>query len=127
MTVETAIAFATFFLENDHVFTFHEGINYLAYYLCAFYSRSTYLNCAFSVNEKNLVKFYSCAFFHISDVVNKQLLASLGAELLSLDFYNCVHLLIVLKVGPYGGQGLCALALICAFRKNCGCKVNTKL
>ena len=92
MTVETAIAFATFFLENDHMFTLYKGINYLTHYLSAFYCRSTYLNCAFSVNEKNLLKFYCCAFFHISDVVNIQLLASFGAELLSLNFYNCVHL-----------------------------------
>ena len=92
MAIETAIAFATFFLENNHVFTFHEGINYLANYLCALNGGSTYGYITFSVNEQNLVKFYLVAFVHISDVMNIQFLASLGAELLSLDFYNCVHL-----------------------------------
>jgi hypothetical protein len=26
-----------------------------------------------------------------AEIVNKQILAGLGAELLSLNFYNCVH------------------------------------
>lgn len=94
MTVETAIAFATFFLENDYVFTLYEGINNLAYYLCTFYCGCTYGYVTVSVNEKNLVKFYCVAFVHLGEVMNIQLLASLGAELLSLDFYNCVHLIL---------------------------------
>jgi len=94
MTVETAITFTTFFLENDYVFTLYEGIYYLAYYLCTFYGGCTYGNSTVCVNEKNLVKFYGCAFAHLSEVMNIQLLACLGAELLSLDFYNCVHLIL---------------------------------
>ena len=92
MTVETAIAFATSFLEDDHVFTLYEGINDLAYYLGALYGGGTYLDSTVSVNEEDLVELYGVAFVHISDVMNIQFLASLGAELLSLNLYNCVHL-----------------------------------
>ena len=72
MTVQTAIAFATFLLEDDHVFTFHEGSLYLANNLCTFDGRCANLNGTVGIYE--------------------QLLALLGTELLSLNFYNCVHL-----------------------------------
>ena len=55
MAVETAIAFATLLLEDNHVFTFHEGSLHLANNLCALYGRSAYLHCAVSVNQENLV------------------------------------------------------------------------
>lgn len=93
MTVQTAIAFATFFLKNDHVFTFHEFFFYLANYFCTFYGGCTYLNSAFSVNKKNLVEFHCFTFLGFSDVMNEQVLACFGFELLSLNFYNCVHLI----------------------------------
>ncbi len=76
MTVQTAIAFATFLLENDNVFTFHEGSLYLANNLCTFDGRCANLNGTVGIYE-----------------VDIQLLALLGTELLSLNFYNCVHLL----------------------------------
>ncbi len=73
MTVQTAIAFATFLLENDDVFTFHEGSLYLANNLCTFDGRCANLNGTVGIYEI-------------------QLLAGLDTELLSLNFYNCVHL-----------------------------------
>ena len=92
MTVKTAIAFATFFLENDHVFTFYEFFCYLANYFCTFYGGCTYLHSAIGVNQQHFAEFYSVAFLCIGDVMNKQVLAGFGFELLSLNFYNCVHL-----------------------------------
>ncbi len=92
MAVEAAIAFATFFLENDHVFTLNEGINHLANNLGALNGGSPNGYSTFGVNQQNLVELYCVAFVHIGDVMNIQLLACFGAELLSLDFYNCVHL-----------------------------------
>ena len=41
MTVQTAIAFATFFLENKNFITFHEGTFNLANNFCSFYGRGT--------------------------------------------------------------------------------------
>ncbi len=116
MTIETAIAFATFLLENDYVLTLNEGINHLANNLSTLYGGGTYGYVTIGVNQQNLVELYCVAFVHIGDVMNIQLLASLGAELLSLDFYNCVHLIIVLKVGPCGGSDPAVCALICAYR-----------
>lgn len=93
MAVKTAIAFATFFLENNHVLTLYEFFFYLANYLCAFYGGRTYLNSAFCVNEQHFVELYFFAFLCVGDVVNEQVLTSFSLELLSLNFYNCVHLI----------------------------------
>lgn len=58
MAVETAIALAATFLENDHVLTFHEGSLYLANNLCTFDGRCTNLDGTVGVNEQDLVEFY---------------------------------------------------------------------
>ena len=94
MPVQTAIAFATFFLKNDYMFTFHEGSFYLANYFCTFNSGCTHFHSTIGIDEENFVKFYRIAFFFFfSEVMNKQFLARFGLELLSLNVYNCVHLI----------------------------------
>lgn len=93
MAVESAVAFATFLLENDHVFTFNKGFCHFANHLSTFYSRSAYCNVALSVYEKHLGEFHRIAglsFF--AKIVDIQVFACFGLELLSLNFYNCVHL-----------------------------------
>ena len=96
MTVQTAIAFTTFLLENDNVFTFHEGSLYLANNLCTFDGRCANLNGTVGIHEQNAVKLYRVAFLVlVAEIVDIQLLAGLDTELLSLNFYNCVHLRIV--------------------------------
>ena len=93
MTVETAIAFATFLLEDDNVFTFHEGSLYLANNLCTFDGRCANLNGTVGIHEQDAVELYRVAFLAIvAEVVDIQLLAGLDTELLSLNLYNCVHL-----------------------------------
>ena len=93
MTVQTAIAFATLLLEDNHVFTFHEGSLYLANNLCTFDGRCANLNGTVGIHEQDAVKLYRVTFLAlVAEIVNIQLLALLGAELLSLNFYNCVHL-----------------------------------
>ena len=94
MAVETAIAFATFLLENDHVLTLHERSFHLAYNLGTFYGRCAHCHSTVGIYEQNLVELYSVTFvLLVAEIVNIQLLAGLGAELLSLNFYNCVHLI----------------------------------
>ncbi len=96
MAVETAIALAAFLLEDDHVFTFHEGSLYLANNLCAFDGRRANLNGTVGIHEQDTVKLYRVTFLAlVAEIVDIQLLALLGTELLSLNFYNCVHLLIL--------------------------------
>ena len=93
MAVETAIAFATLLLEDDDVFTFHEGSLYLANNLCTFDGRCANLNGTVGIYEQNAVKLYRVAFLAlVAEIVDIQLLAGLDTELLSLNFYNCVHL-----------------------------------
>ena len=93
MSVQTAIAFATFLLENDDVFTFHEGSLYLANNLCTFDGRCANLNGTVGIHEKDAVELYRVTFLAlVAEVVDIQLLAGLDTKLLSLNLYNCVHL-----------------------------------
>lgn len=92
MSVQTAIAFATFLLENNHVFTFHEGCLYLANNFGTFDGRCAHCNSTVGIHEEDLGKFHGFTLLLLAaEIVNKQILAGLGAELLSLNFYNCVH------------------------------------
>lgn len=93
MTVQAAIAFATLLLEDNHVFTFHEGSLYLANNLCTFDGRCANLNGTVGIYEQDAVKLYRVTFLAlVTEIVDIQLLAGLDTELLSLNLYNCVHL-----------------------------------
>ena len=95
MAVFTAIAFATFLLENDYFVTFHQGYGYFAYHLCTFYGRCSNCYVTVGVYEQYTVELNCVAFFFlVAEIVNIQELAGFCLELLSLNFYNCVHLLI---------------------------------
>lgn len=92
MTVLFAVTFTSFFLEYDNFVAFQEGNSYFTHYFCSFYSGSTYFHIAVSVKKQYAVKFHSVAFFFvIAEVMNIQELSGFSLELLSLDFYNCVH------------------------------------
>ena len=108
MAVFAAIAFATFFLENDHFVTFFEVLEYLANYFGAFDNGSTNFNCfVVGLSEEYTVKFYSVAFFGcFAEIVNVQELSGLSLELLSLNFYDCVHLLYWFTVNSGGRSGI---------------------
>ena len=92
MAVFATIAFATFFLENDHFVTFNESFKNLAYNFSTLYNGSAYLYSTIGFSEEHTVKF-NCVtyFFGITEIMNIQELVSFSFELLSLDFYNCVH------------------------------------
>ena len=114
MAVEAAIAFATFFLENNHVLTFDEGIHHLANNFGTFDGRCAHCDSTVGIHEQDFVEFNGIALFLlVAEIVDKQFLAGLGAELLSLNFYNCVHLnncitsLSVRRSGPCPGTYLC--------------------
>jgi len=92
MTVTLTRVLATLHLEDDDLVTLHQRFHNFTYYFCTLYGRCTYLYCAVSIYEQYFVKFNSLACFHIFNVVNKKLLALFGLELLTLNFYNCVHL-----------------------------------
>ena len=92
MAVFAAIAFATFLLENNHLFTLYERCQNLTYNFCAFYCGSANLYCIIGLSEENAVKFNLVTFFDsFAEIVDIQELLRLGLELLSLDFYDSVH------------------------------------
>ena len=105
MTVALTRVLATLHLENDDLVTLYEWVHYFTHYFCSIYGGSTYLHCTVSIYEQYLVKFNSLACLNILDVVHEELLALLGLELLTLNFYNCVHFAFYLYLGffPRGG------------------------
>ncbi len=82
-------------MENEYFIAFYQAGYHLANYLCAFYCGSAYGDVTVFVYQKNFVKFYCCTVFCILNVVYKQLFASFCFELLTVDFYNCVHCLCI--------------------------------
>lgn len=102
-----AVVLATLHLENDNLITFYEGIGYLCHYFSALYSRCAYGHCSVFVYEQHFVKLNRLALFCITHVINEELLALLCLELLTVNFYNCVHyFMIVKRVLPPGGTPL---------------------
>lgn len=95
MSVLANIVITAFFLENDDFVAFHEGTFYLANDFCPFYGGRAYFNGTVGVNEENAVKLNGFAFLAlVAEIMNVQELAGLSAELLSLDFYDSVHLIV---------------------------------
>ena len=106
MAVFAAIAFATFFLENDNFFTFNKGSLNSADNFGSFNNGSTNFHVTVGVNEKNTVE---CDFLSFRDFVTEEVdveeLAGLSLELLSLNFYDSVHLIDIVKVSSVGRAG----------------------
>ncbi len=98
MAVFAAIAFATFLLEYDHFVTFYEGLFNLANNFSSFNSGSTDFHGTIGFSEENAVEFNLVTFFNLlSEVVDIQEFACFSFELLSLNFYDNVHLLFLIK------------------------------
>ena len=95
MSVKTAVAFAAALLEHNHLVTLNERNENLALYFGTFHGRCSDLHVAVDIEKKYSVEAYSLSFLHIrAEMVDLQELAFLGLELLSLDFYDSVHLFI---------------------------------
>ncbi len=95
MTVFATIAFAALLLEDDHLLTLHEGLEHLAGDFRTFYGRCAYCYSAVGVQKEHFVENYGLTLLHfIAEVVDIQIFALFGLELLSFDFYDSVHLCI---------------------------------
>lgn len=105
MAVFTTIAFAALLLEDDYLLALYEGLENLANHLGTLDSGSTYFYCVVGFSEEHTVKFYCVTFFvSIAEIVNIQELLRLCLELLSLDFYDSVHLLFCCITGYTFGR-----------------------
>ena len=95
VAVLAAVAFATFLLEDDNLIALYEGTFHLANDFCPFYGGRAYFNGTVGVNEEDFVKLYGLALFLlVAEIVDIQEFAGFGLELLSLDFYDSVHLIL---------------------------------
>ena len=105
MSVEAAITFAAFFLEHNNFITFNEGTFNLANHFGPFYGGRANLNGTVGIYEKNAVEFHCCALCClVAEIMNIQELAGFGFELLSLNFYNSVHLTICILESYTAGR-----------------------
>jgi len=95
MTVLLAAVLAALHLEDNHLVALHERVFHFGYYFRTFYGWCTYRHGSVVVNEENLVKLNGLTFFSVLDVVDEELLALLNLELLTVNLYDCVHLLFV--------------------------------
>ena len=91
MSVAFAIAFSSFFLEDDDALAF-EVREHFAYDLGTFYGGGTHFYGAVVVDQQYFVKFDSGTLL-CCQTVNIQSLAGFGLKLLSLNVYDYVHLL----------------------------------
>ena len=93
MTVLATVALAALLLEDDYLLALYEGLENLANHLGSIDGRSTNLNCVVGFGEEYTVKLDCVTFFVlVTEIVNIQELLRLCLELLSLDFYDSVHL-----------------------------------
>ena len=102
MTILYAIVLATLHLENDDFVTFYKRVNNLYYYFRTTYRRCTDFYCAIVVNEQYFVKFNSLSCFCIFNVMYEKLFAFFCFKLLTVNFYNCVHILLLNGFPPIG-------------------------
>lgn len=110
MTVQAAVSFASFFLENQNALAFYKTRfpvvavrrNYFTYYFCAFYGRSPDGYFAIFVYQKHSVKLENRTVLG-TQVMNKQFLAVFDFELLSLNLYDYVHLYYSFRFSLPGG------------------------
>lgn len=92
MAVFATVAFAAFLLEDNHLLTLHEGKEHLTVYFRTFNGRCADLYVAVGIQKKHFVESDCIALLYfLTEKMNIQIFALFGFELLSLDFYNCVH------------------------------------
>ena len=91
VSVLLTIVLAALHLEDDYLVTLYQRVHNFNYYLCSTYSRGTNCDSSVVVNEQNLVKFNSLTSLSIFQAIDEELLALLNFELLTVNFYNCVH------------------------------------
>ena len=77
MTVQTAIAFAAFLLEDDHVLSLNERLLNFTHYFCTLNGGRANCNGTVGIHEEDLAEFYCIALvLLVAEIVNKQFLAS---------------------------------------------------
>ena len=105
MAVFAAIVLAALFLEHDDLVALDELLLDFADNLGAGYGGRAYGYCTIGVNQQYAVKLNGASFLgFVAEVVNIKELVLFGLKLLALDFYNYVHLrLIVRWLGSTGG------------------------
>ncbi len=123
ITVEFAVAFATLFVENEHLFAFYERRDDFANHFGSFYYGSAHGDVTFVVYQQYCLKFNSLAAFCCRHVVDEELFAFLSLELLTVNLYDCVHFKLYKRFFPGGVPH--PRSLLWPHRTLNGCKITT--
>ena len=91
VTVQAAVTLAATLFEHEHLVTLYEGLQHFTLDFCAIYGGGADGYIAVYVKQQYFVKVYGIALLHVAEMMNIQELAFFGLELLSFDFYDCVH------------------------------------
>ncbi len=97
VTVQLSIAFSSFLVENQYLVVLQVRKNF-GFYLGTFDARSTNVHFAIVVDEQYFVKFNHRTLFCFQ-AMYIQFLACFCLELLSRNFYNCIHVIELIKLG----------------------------
>ena len=91
MTLQVTLALSALLVEHEDLFALYEVTLYFSNNLCACNGGSTDGDVAFILYEQHLLELNGLTVFAVLNVMHEQLLASFCLELLSVDFYDCVH------------------------------------
>ncbi len=105
MTVQFLVTLATFLVENQNFVATNGVVEHFYHYFGTLYYRSTDGDITVIVDKENLIKFERCTDFCLCYSMDEQPPSGLGLELLSLHFYDCVHVFAI--VYWFTGQARC--------------------
>ena len=91
MAIQLTVTFSSLLVEHQYFLAFHQRRNHFANHLCAFYRGKTYCHVAIVVDQQHFLKFNSLVSLSVLHVLHEQFLAFHHLELLTVNFYNCVH------------------------------------
>ena len=97
IAVQFAVSLAAFLVEYEHFLAFYERRNDLAHDFRTFDGGSAHFHFAVVVYQQHFLKFNSLAALGTIDVVDEKLLAFFHFKLLTVNFYDCKHYLVVIN------------------------------
>ena len=108
MTILLTIVLATLHLENDDLVTLYKWVHNLTYYFCTIYGRCTNLDCSVIIHEQYFLKLNRLALLSVLHVMDEELCSLSCLELLTVNFYDCVHFYLLNGFPLRGGHTSCS-------------------
>ena len=91
MAIQFAETFSALLVEDENLFALHQIAFYFSNDLCTCHGGGADGDVTFIFYKQHLLELYGLTVLAVLNVMHEQLLASFCLELLSVDFYDCVH------------------------------------